>query len=198
MTMGWYTGALANELQALSSDLRASSMNGILMAAGVLCRTAVGIGSDYLPIARITLLAIIMIPASAAFALLAIFGTRVFLPTLVMIGMSFGACWCLVPLQIADTFGAGFGSLWGVALLATAVGPLLMQPIDSFVWSSHANTSGVCSGLHCYQSTYICASCINGLCAVLCAIVGCRSARARASSVVLLCESEISCHSQTA
>lgn len=123
----------------------------------------------------------ILFPVVVAFLALAVIGGEVFTAACVVIGIGFGASWCLIPLQIRDIFGSAFGSLWGVALVAAGFGPLLMEPIDSYVWSRHAQSSSACVGLECYQATYVCASVLVLIVAVLCAMVG-RRARGAASN----------------
>jgi len=55
------------------------------------------------------------------------------------VGASMGVVWCLLPVLVVERFGnARFGTVWGAMLHASGFGPLLLQPIQEFVYASHA------------------------------------------------------------
>lgn len=160
-TTGWFNGAIGDMVTAFSLPTNQTDhLVTVFTAASTACRVTAGCLSDLLmrKISRPTFLAGLSFMLPMGFGLLAMVGTEALFAATGLLGAVFGISWCLVPLVISDTFGlSNFGTNWGLVIFASALGPFLLQPIDTAVQRAHSQGSAAepCVGLECYALTYV-------------------------------------------
>lgn len=157
-TAGWFNGAIGDMVTAFGLPTsQTDNLVTVFTATGTVCRVTAGGLSDLLErsISRPAFLAGVGLLLPMGFGLLAVFGTDVLTVATALIGAIFGVSWCLVPLVISDEFGLrSFGTNWGLVILGSALGPLLLQPIDTAVQQAHRQ-GDACLGSDCYALTYV-------------------------------------------
>lgn len=141
----------------------------IITATGAVCRIGAGVLSDVLhrSISRIVFLLALSLLLPVGFIILAIGADVALTIGSVFIGAGFGSAWCLVPLVVYDSFGQQyFSTIWGIVIMGSAIGPFILQPIDSAVQAAHS-TAKHCLGVQCYEITYIVCFVINVIATLL-------------------------------
>lgn len=158
---GWFNGAIGDMVTAFGlPSTQTDNLVTVFTATGTVCRVTAGALSDLLErsISRPAFLAGVGLLLPIGFGLLAVFSADVLTVATGLIGAVFGISWCLVPLVISDVFGLrSFGTNWGLVILGSALGPLLLQPIDTAVQQAHRQGGATesCLGSDCYALTYV-------------------------------------------
>lgn len=175
-TTVWFIGAVSDMATAFGSSVSGATLTTIITATGALCRISAGVLSDlfHRAISRTFFLLGLSLLLPVGFTLLIVGGGAALTIGSVFIGAGFGSAWCLVPLVVSDTFGQqNFSTIWGIVIMGSAIGPFILQPIDSAVQSAHS-TSSHCSGELCYWSTYIVCLSMSIIASVLLWLLGYR------------------------
>jgi len=172
----WFIGAVSDMSTAFGLGHSGATLTTIITATGAVCRISAGVLSDLLNrfVSRIAFLLGLSLLLPVGFALLVAQGGAALTMGSVLIGAGFGSAWCLVPLMVSDTFGLqNFSTIWGIVIMGSAIGPFILQPIDSAVQAAHS-TSKHCLGEPCYQNTYLVCLAMSVLASGLLLLLACR------------------------
>lgn len=141
--------------------------------AGVLCKFLIGFISDLIvhKVPRITLLLCMNILQTVILTLCIFFSDNfpVLVITLIGIGFSNGALWCLTPAMVSESFGLKyFGRNWGSIIFGNAFGGWGIQYVFGVIYDNSITLKHTtdCFGLHCFTWSFTMAAVLS-LCACI-------------------------------
>ena len=153
-------GNISTALHPSGTSNLKSNIPLVISISGGILRFAFGCAADYFKNKgfRVTLLLIVVAVFLLFSQFLLMVGFRhTMMVSAVFTGFSFGGQWCLIPLITSLEFGErNFGLNWSVLVCASALGPWLFRPFQSWVYTSNtADSDGSCYGTDCYENLWI-------------------------------------------